>query len=148
RSEPASTCALEELARGRVTRAQALAIRVREMELEQAIAGEVDGRRAVGFLDVHVEEIDDDPDPVDSDLRGERARLLDAVDEKRLVAVERLNGQPDVVLPRVERHLADGGHRMRPFLGVARDRADPPLGRGYDPERGGAEPCHEIDAPS
>ena len=63
------------------------AVVVRDVEIDQLVAGVADGRGPISFLDVHVEDVQADP-AVASDILGECERLIATVEEVRLEAVE------------------------------------------------------------
>src|SRR5262245_21974318 len=136
----------EQVERRQMAGAETLAVRVRQVELEQPVAGEFDRRERIGLFDVHVEEVGDHADAVDADVGRERAGLLDAVQEERLVAVERLDREPHTAFACVHVHLAGRLDRELPLLRIARERAHPALGGRHDAERGRAEPREQVDA--
>ena len=86
------------------------AVVVGDVEVGQVVAGVADGLPPVGLLDVHVEDVERDA-AVAADLLRHRNRLVGAVDEVGLEAVERLDRDADADLLRVRLALLEARRR-------------------------------------
>ena len=92
------------------------AVVVGDVEVDQAITGGADRGQQVGLLDVHVERVERHA-AVTADGVGQRQRLVAAVEEVGLEAVQRLQADPHADRLRVGLALLEGVDAPAPLVG-------------------------------
>ena len=114
------------------------------MEVDELVAGRSDRGGPVRFLDVHVEDVEADA-AIAADVLREGERLVTAVQEVRLEAVQRLETESDALLLGVVLALLEAVDRPAPLVLGRAHRRDLPDRRGHDGEDLAAELLDHVD---